>query len=164
MKKILLIILLVIPFAGNSQNISSIIIDDSIATEASLKSINPNDIESISILRNKALPISLKDSVVLQITTKEKEEYEAIVLDPGFDTFLATQPSKQFFSKTKLKAKNTLAVIEWNYRHKNPLFFNPNIYEVHIDYDQKTDYGLDVEYTLYMFFRYMEKENNITLI
>lgn len=55
-------------------------------------------------------------------------------------------------------------VTEWNYRHSNPGRYNPHIYEAAIDYDSKTDYGIDVEYTLYMFFRFMEKENNMSLI
>lgn len=93
-----------------------------------------------------------------------KEEYEVIVFDAGFDSFLATQRSKDFYSEGTLKAKNVLMVNEWNSRHRQPMQYNPNIYEVSIDYDPKTDYGLEVEYQLHMFFRYMEKANSISLI
>lgn len=94
---------------------------------------------------------------------KTKEEYEATVIAPGFDSFVATQPSKQFFTESSLKAKNILMAAEWNTRYRNPRQYDAKIYEAAVDYDQNTEYGLDVEYTLYMFFRFMEKEHNMSL-
>lgn len=96
-------------------------------------------------------------------TTVYKTEYEATVFDAGFQLFLTTQHPKQFYSESILKSKNTLMVTEWNLRHNQPMRYNPAIYEVNIDYDPTIDYGLDVEYTLYMFFKFMEKEHNIKL-
>lgn len=95
---------------------------------------------------------------------EEKTGYEAIVFDPGFDLFLTTQPSKSFYSEPFLKTKNTLMVAEWNYRVNNPMRYRRDIYEIKIDYDPNIEYGIDVEYTLYMFFRFMEKENHISLL
>lgn len=91
------------------------------------------------------------------------EEYEATVIAPGFDSFVATQPSKQFFTESSLKAKNMLMSAEWNARYRNPRQYDAKIYEAEVDYDQNTAYGMDVEYTLYMFFRFMEKEHNMLL-
>lgn len=93
-----------------------------------------------------------------------EEEYETIVFAPGFESFVTTQPSKSYFTESWLKSKNTLMVTEWNYRHSNPGRYNPRIYEEAVNYHRDTEYGLDVEYTLYMFFRFMEKENNMSLI
>lgn len=59
---------------------------------------------------------------------------------------------------------NAPIVTEWNIRQKQPLVYDPKIYEEQIDYDPKTDYGLNVEYILYMFFRFMEKEHKMSLL
>ena len=101
---------------------------------------------------------------VIWISTTPPIEYETIVFAPGYESFLATQKSKDFYSESYLKTKNMQMVVEWNYRYRNPSIYNPKIYEASIDYDSKIDYGLDVEYELYMFFRFMEKENRMSLI
>lgn len=139
---------------------------DGVPFGGNLPDIKVEEIESISVLKEpwqKGIFCNLPPSVIV-ITTKPKQEYEVIVFDAGFEGFLATQKSKEFYSETFLKVKNTQMVIEWNQRHKQPSRYNPDIYEVNIDYDPKIDYGLEVEYQLYMFFRFMEKENGISLI
>jgi Family of unknown function (DUF6146) len=75
-------------------------------------------------------------------------EYELIVLDPGFDSWLVTKPPENFYSKDYYKLKNTLYVTEWNYRYSNPVKFG-SLYDSKIDYNQFTDYGLDLNYRLY---------------
>ena len=52
--------------------------------------------------------------------------------------------------------ENKFYVIEWNIRAKNPLRYNPNIYENVIEYDFNIDYGLDVNYKLYNYFKFVE--------
>ncbi|MDR2954919.1 MAG: DUF6146 family protein [Prevotella sp.] len=98
------------------------------------------------------------------IQEQEKEEYEILVFSPGYESFLTTQKSKDFYTESLLKAKNKLMVSEWNFRCRQPSRYNSNIYEVSVDYDIDTDYGLDAEYRIYMFFRFMEKEHNMSLI
>lgn len=93
-----------------------------------------------------------------------EDKYETIVIAPGYESFSTTQKSKEFYTESYLKTKNVFMVNEWNYRYSNPSRYNPNIYEASIDYDPNTDYGLDVEYELYMFFRFMEKQNKMSLI
>lgn len=132
-----------------------------------LRSISVEDIEEFYIYKGEETLNLFGEQGrygVICISTKPQKEYEVIVFDPGFDSFLATQRSKEFYSEATLKAKNILMVNEWNSRHRQPMQYNPNIYEVSIDYDPKTDYGLEVEYQLHMFFRYMEKANNMSLI
>lgn len=166
---------------GDSLNIS--VITDSIKTWKAilvdnelvydLKNIKVEDIASISILKDSSMigiygdpPANTQTLVIYtkQFMEKDKEEYEAIVLDAGFESFLLTQQPKEFYSETYLKTKNVLMVTEWNARHSLPLLYDPNIYEVSIDYNPQTDYGLEVEYRLYMFFRFMEKEHRMSLI
>lgn len=129
------------------------------------RDIKDEDIKSISFLKDSVAVAKYGEAGkygVMLLNFKE-EEYEATVLDPGFDVFLATQQSKEFYSEANLKSKNTLMVAEWNYRYNQPLRYNPQIYEVKIDYESHTDYGLEVEYKLYMFFKFMEKQHKMSL-
>jgi hypothetical protein len=98
-------------------------------------------------------PINSSNGIIV-ITTKPK--YDILVFDEGYNSFLATQPSKEFYSLSELKAKNNIWAAEWNRRCLNPMQYNPQIYEATINYDNNIEYGLDVEYKLYMFFRYMK--------
>ena len=87
----------------------------------------------------------------------DKDTYDIIIIDPGFDRFLATAPPKSFYSESTLEAKNRRYVQIWNERVHNPQRYNPNIYEQEINYDANTHYGLDVNYKLYQYFQYLEK-------
>ncbi|MBD8389575.1 DUF6146 family protein [Dysgonomonas sp. BGC7] len=164
MKKIIIILFCIFPILGLAQN---------------KKTYNTKIKNSISLLKPKEVvniteiftvpPFSifsdLYSSLAVCIYNQESiEEYEAIVFDTGFETFLATQKSSSYYSETYLKGKNRAMVTEWNIRHSLPSLYNPDIYEVNIDYNPTIDYGLDVEYTLYMFFCFMEKQNKISLI
>jgi hypothetical protein len=124
-----------------------------------------NDIESVSILKNTSFNFCENNNVIILITTKRNTDvYEIKVLDPGYESFLLTQKSKDYYSLSSLKVKNTFMVNKWNTRYLQPLRYNPNIYEVNIDYDANTYYGLEFEYRLYMFFKFMEKEHAISLL
>ena len=89
-------------------------------------------------------------------------EYKLIVLDPGFESWLATKPSKQFYSQSYYEQKNRLYVTEWNHRYRS--YHGRVSYDSYIDYDFRTDYGLDLNYKLYYYFRYFEETNNVRLI
>ncbi|GGK48782.1 MULTISPECIES: DUF6146 family protein [Flavobacteriaceae] len=86
-------------------------------------------------------------------------EYEIIIIDPGFETYLLTiaKPAN-FYSQSYYETKNKFYVTEWNNRARNPLGYNPNIYENVIDYDFNIDYGLDVNYKLYNYFKFVESK------
>lgn len=93
---------------------------------------------------------------------REEITHEATVLDAGFDSFVATQKGIDFYSNDYLKTKNKFLVNEWNSRCNQPSVYDRKIYEATIDYDSKTNYGKEVEYKLYMFFKFMEANNNIS--
>lgn len=140
-------------------------LDREIIPQDSAININPSDIESINILKDlqyTGVYGNAKDTIV--ITSRKKTEYETIVIAPGYENFLTTQKSKEFYSETYLKTKNIQMVSEWNYRYRSPSLYDSKIYEAAIDYNASTEYGIDVEYELYMFFRFMEKENGMSLI
>jgi len=100
----------------------------------------------------------------LSVEASDSTEYELLVFDPRFDTFLATQPyPKNFYSDTYYKNWNERYCIEWNIRHSNPLRFG-DFYETAIPYDGTVDYGIDFNFKLYQYFQFIEQEYGITLI
>jgi hypothetical protein len=84
-------------------------------------------------------------------------EYEIIIFDIGYETYLKTiaQP-EWYFTQEFLEIKNKFYVTEWNIRVNNPFKYNPDIYENRIDYDFNTNYGLEVNYKLYNYFKFVE--------
>ncbi|MBI9042622.1 DUF6146 family protein [Lutibacter sp.] len=84
-------------------------------------------------------------------------EYEIIIIDIGFENYLNTiaKPAS-FYSQNYYEMKNKFYVTQWNIRARNPLKYNSSIYENEIDYDFNTDYGLDVNYKLYNYFKFVE--------
>ena len=90
-------------------------------------------------------------------------EYELIVLDPGYDAFLATQPPMEFHSLQYYEHWNARYVMEWNLRHSQPLYYG-DLYETYIDYREDVDYGLELNYKLYYYFRFFEQENGVDLL
>jgi hypothetical protein len=92
---------------------------------------------------------------------KDSTEYDLVVFDPDYSTFLMTQPPKNFYSENYYKSWNGRYVTEWNIRYRQS---RSNLYESYIDYDPNTEYGLDLEYKLYYFFRFFEKKNNVVLV
>ena len=107
-------------------------------------------------------------------TTGEKEEpvriandsleYEIIIIDPGFNAYLAgiAQPVG-FYSQKYMEIRNRAWVIEWNQRVLNPQQFNPNIYENIIDYQPNIDYGYEVNYKLFNYFLFAQRKYNMSL-
>jgi hypothetical protein len=94
---------------------------------------------------------------------KDTTEYELIIFDTGFDAWLAMQPSKNHYSNEYYRRRNNLYVQEWNNRYLNPHRYG-GIYGNYIDFDPMTDYGIDVNYRLYYYFRYFEEMNGVKLL
>ncbi|MFO7575408.1 MAG: DUF6146 family protein [Bacteroidales bacterium] len=94
---------------------------------------------------------------------RDSIEYELIIFDTGFDTWLAMKPSKNFYSNEYYRQKNIQYVREWNNRFMNPRRYG-SIYENYIDFDPMIDYGKDLNYKLYYYFRYFEQMNGVKLI
>ena len=84
-------------------------------------------------------------------------EYEIIIMDIGFDSYLHTiAKPMNFYSQEYYENKNRFYVTEWNIRARNPLRYRSDIYENQIDYDFNVDYGLEVNYKLYNYFKFVE--------
>ncbi len=114
---------------------------------------------------NTTKPIAKGDSETAKINSSEQDstEYELIVFDAKFDTFLAMQPSKEFYSNQYYHNWNIQYVSEWNSRHTNPLRYG-SFYETMIDYQPNVDYGIDLNHQLYNYFLFIEKEYDIVLL
>ncbi|AXT53981.1 hypothetical protein D1818_03665 [Aquimarina sp. BL5] len=85
-------------------------------------------------------------------------EYEIIIIEPGFNGWLVTQRPRGYYSQQFLESRNRLYVTEYNQRVMQPQLFDPNLYILQINYEQQTDYGYEVNYLLYNYFLFFEKQ------
>ena len=113
-------------------------------------------------------------SPTLQKSTSQKEkpvriandslEYEIIILDPGFNTYLNSIARPiGYYSQSYLENWNRIYVTNWNYRFRNPTTFNRQIYQNLIDYQFNEDYGLDVNFKLFNYFQFAQRKYGINL-
>lgn len=93
--------------------------------------------------------------------TNEELHYEVIIIEPGFDTWLiSTAHQRGYHSQTYLENKNYIYVVEWNNRVMQPQIYNPNLYEMTINYDPNVDYGYEVNYLIYNYLIYFQNKYN----
>ena len=91
-------------------------------------------------------------------------EYEIIIMDIGFNNYLATAKPMSYYSLNTLETKNRVYVSEWNTRARNPSRFDTSsIYENIIDYQPHISYGLEVNYKLYQYFQFAQKKYKMRL-
>ncbi|MDN3673956.1 DUF6146 family protein [Flavobacterium branchiarum] len=84
-------------------------------------------------------------------------EYEVIIIDSGFSTWLASMAlPRNYYSQSYLENKNRQYVQEWNSRVSQPFRYNPNLYEMRIDYDPTINYGYEVNYLIYNYMIYFQ--------
>lgn len=99
---------------------------------------------------------SINDTVRI---ANEELEYEVIIIDPGFSTWLNTMSlPRGYYSQSYLESKNQLYVSEWNNRVMQPLRYNPNLYEMTINYDPAVNYGYEVNYLIYNYMIYFQNK------
>jgi len=126
---ILIVLLIIVACSTTSQNIAS-------ADTASTSNKKVNDTVRIA-----------NDSL----------EYEVIIIDNGFSTWLASRAyPRNYHSLEYLENKNNLYVTEWNSRVLQPQRYNPNLYEMSIDYRPDIHYGYEVNYLIYNYMIYFQ--------
>lgn len=87
----------------------------------------------------------------------DKLEYEIIIIEPGFNFWLKSRAKPEgYYSQQFLENRNRIYVTEWNNRVLNPSRYNPNLYQMQIDYQPHIDYGYEVNYKLYYYFIYFQ--------
>lgn len=87
-------------------------------------------------------------------------EYEIIIIEPGFQSWLISQPPRGFYGQAKLEGKNRQFVAEYNNRVLQSNQFSRNLYTEQINYDPTIDYGYEVNYLLYNYFVYFQNKYN----
>lgn len=110
---------------------------------------------------SKNKPIATENKIVSTDTIRianEELEYEVIIIEPGFYSWLNSQAMpRDFYSQSYLEARNRVWVIEYNNRVLQPMQFDPNLYAMQIDYRNTIDYGYEVNYLLYNYFVFFQK-------
>lgn len=91
-------------------------------------------------------------------------EYEIIIIEPGFNSWLYTQRPRGYYSQGYLENRNVLYVTEYNMRVRNFQIFDPLMYPQEINYDFSLDYGYEVNYLLYNYFIYFQQKFKQKLI
>jgi hypothetical protein len=91
----------------------------------------------------------------------EELHYEVIIIESGFDFWLqSTAYPRGYYSQSYLENKNYRYVLEWNNRVLQPQRFDPNLYEMTIDYNPNIDYGYEVNYLIYNYMIYFQNKYN----
>ena len=79
--------------------------------------------------------------------SNEEIEYEVLIIDVGFSSwFNSYAKPRNYYSQSYLELRNRIWVLEWNRRAMLPSQYNPNLYEMTINYDSTTNYGYEVNY------------------
>ena len=87
----------------------------------------------------------------------EESDYEIIIIEPGFNNWVASRAKPRgFYTQQFLESRNAQYVVAWNNRVLDPTRFDPNLYEIQIDYNTTIDYGYEVNYLLYYYFIYFQ--------
>ncbi|WP_299799458.1 DUF6146 family protein [uncultured Maribacter sp.] len=116
--------------------------------------------ESLAISNNEEQAFKQVRGDTITISS-DKTEYEIIIIEPGFNTWLSSIAKPEgYYSQNFLENRNYIMVVEWNNRVMQPSRFDPNLYELRIDYSNQIDYGYEVNYKLYNYFIYFQRKYN----
>jgi hypothetical protein len=87
-------------------------------------------------------------------------EYEIVIVEPGFNAWLASQRPRGYYGLNYLDQRNKFYVTIYNMRVNDPMSFDPNLYPFRINYEMDVDYGYEVNYLLYHYFLFFEEKYN----
>ena len=100
------------------------------------------------------------ESDTIRIANKEIE-YEVLIIDVGFSSwFNGNAKPRNYYSQSYLESRNRVWVLEWNRRTMLSSQYNPNLYEMTINYETNVNYGYEVNYMLYNYLVYFQLKNN----
>jgi hypothetical protein len=127
------------------------------------KSAVSNPEKSVTI-KNDSLQIANKAVKITNDTIRianDSLEYEVIIIDSGFSSWLASRSfPRGYHSQSYMENKNYFYITEWNNRVLQPQRYNPNLYEMTINYDQNINYGYEVNYLIYNYMIYFQNTYN----
>ncbi|MBT8273499.1 MAG: hypothetical protein KJO77_06815, partial [Bacteroidia bacterium] len=100
--------------------------------------------------------VNLSEQDTVRIAS-DKVEYEIIIIEPGFNSWLQARAQPEgYYTQEFLESRNAIYVTAWNNRVLDPSRFDPNLYQMQIDYNPMIDYGYEVNYKLYYYFIYFQ--------
>lgn len=91
---------------------------------------------------------------------EDSDKYEVIIIDPGFDRwFSINSKPMNFHTLSYYEQQNRRYVQAWNEKVDQQAAYHTVDYpfENHIYYDTSIDYGLELNYKLYYYFKYIEE-------
>ncbi|HET8737146.1 MAG TPA: DUF6146 family protein [Pricia sp.] len=115
--------------------------------------------KTVQITDSEKLAFEQQEADTVKIAS-DSTEYEIIVIEPGFSTWLASIAKPEgYYSQSYLENRNQIYVSNWNQRAMQPLRYG-GLYELQIDYDPSIDYGYEVNYKLYNYFVFFQRKYN----
>lgn len=115
---------------------------------SSTKSIDKSGKENFTVVNNDTIRIA-----------NDNLEYEIIIVEPGFNSWLVTQRPKEHYSLSLLEKKNSFMVSSYNSRVTTGNY-NRDLFSWEINYDSTLKYGLEVNYLLYQYLQYFQEKYN----
>jgi len=114
-----------------------------------------------SFLPQQQNRISLAQQTRDTIHITDHKYFDITFYEAGFEEWLAKQEPMSHFYESSLEIINMQYATEWNRRVANPSIYDPDLYNKRIEYkiNPKKRYGLEVNYKLYQFFIFFEKEH-----
>lgn len=108
------------------------------------------------------LPITHPNPDTLSIAKIDTIGYEILIIETGYENWMLTNAKpKWFYTNDYYRNKNQFYVINWNNRVLETMHSMP--FEETIEYNPNIDYGLDVNYQLYWYFKFIESKYNVNL-
>lgn len=114
---------------------------------------NKMDVEVDRTVSNDTIRISNPES-----------DYDIVIIEPGFFDWLITQQPKENYTQKFLEMRNAVFVQAWNQRALNPSLYDNKLYQMEINYFTNVDYGMEVNYKLFMYFRFFQSKYNQNLL
>jgi hypothetical protein len=89
------------------------------------------------------------------VQPEDEEEYELLIIDQNFDRWFQTNGRPiSFYSPQYYEQKNQQYVASWN--EKVGRFGGNSPFQNIINYDYSEDYGVELNYQLFWYFKYIE--------
>jgi hypothetical protein len=92
----------------------------------------------------------------------DSTEYAIIIDEPGYESWLVSYAKPDwYYEKSYYHQWNTLYTKEFNHKVRTGEFDHP--FNEYIEYDPTVDYGLEVEYKLFWYFKFIEDKYDVKL-
>ena len=100
----------------------------------------------------------------LEPVSDEGVEYDIIITDAGYESFLVTQKPMEFYSQNYYENWNRYYVNDWNMKVRSNLYRSAkyqDVFDMVINYEANINYGLAVNYKLYNYFLFVQKRYGV---